>query len=596
MTTTFVTRSKFQLKLTIFPEAAAAEGDVGIPTFPGDETSASEPMVFECISHNSTFAMNRIPLASCTIAVGRNVRTLQAALIHQKANQLKNMLRAKVTLIPSGRWSASQRGRGDNADNGFWDQAGPQTIFDGYLTGVGYKKLRGQLHIVLHLIHWLSDLAFSSIFSDQSHPANPADLTFRTVHRIAAAGTVGGRPAFMARTRFKKFFTPGILKKDVWEALGNSFCEIAQQDLIQVGNPVNCGGVRSKNDHALAALARIEGTHSCNTVGAKWHVPLSLAGLGTQGGLVAKAMAKYVGDQSVEAWWSTTVWGKLVHDLASTFMFHIVPRVETALIVPFVPGLQETWQVTIPVEDLLQLHITSYIRRPLRGVGVFSGRDARTVNNATDPDVDSIYTFVGIGGCFLPDPEAKGQMILKRAPGWLSTVPDYARSVSNTALGREEGQAVRETGSATTPQVAVVGLEKKAQVAISTGELYDNLAHYLYMLEILRGRNGMLATKLRFDIAPGSTIFIENVGEQFISAQLNASGAGDLASPDIYATVMSVSIGLSAEAGKASTVLQLGHIRTRSENADIKTSTVSHPMYSGVKFKGAPLVDEYLFN
>ncbi len=586
---TLVTRSKFALKLEVFPDPPVGQGP------------AAPPLVFKCVNHSSSFALNKIPLASCAVAVGRDARSLEAALIHTKFPEVKKMLRARVILFPSGQWQASDFSDFDRPEPGAggWDLAGPQVIFDGYVTGIGYKKTRGTLRIIIHLIHWLSDLAFSSIFSNQSHPGNPANLTFRAVHKLLAAGTVGPgqkKNHMLRESVFDEILSPQNIKADLWgKGLAEVMCKASELDLIQTGSPANCGGTTAKNDFALAALARMEGTHSCSKTPYRWSSPLTLGGLGTQGGLLAKAMNRFVGSQYLRAWWATTIWDKLVHDIAPSFMFHIVPRVEDALVAPFVPGLRTPWQVRVAANEIDKLYVTSYNRRPLRGVGIYADRKAGTVNGGGDQPQAQIVTLRGIGGCCMPDPNAKGMMLLRRAPGWLSNVPDFANPAGRTVLGREPGGAVKATGSATTPFVAALGVaagnSRRFEASKATGELYDNLACYVYMLEILRGRSGMVSGKFRLDIAPGSTVNFTDIGDQHI-----ASGGVDLASPSIYCSVMKVSNALDAEMGKASTVFSIAHVRTETENGDVRTSIAAHPMYDGVVFPGAPLVDEYLFS
>jgi hypothetical protein len=130
--------------------------------------------------------------------------------------------------------------------------------------------------------------------------------------------------------------------------------------------------------------------------------------------------------------------------------------------------------------------------------------------------------------------------------------------------------------------------QTKGAAAANNVGLHDRMARYLYMMEVLRGRSGTLAGKFRLDIAPGTTVYIRNVGEQII-------GDLDLAATDLWATVKTVQIGLDSEESQAATVFELAHIRTPEENTNDRTSIASHPLYLNQVYKGAPLVDEYLF-
>jgi hypothetical protein len=86
----------------------------------------------------------------------------------------------------------------------------------------------------------------------------------------------------------------------------------------------------------------------------------------------------------------------------------------------------------------------------------------------------------------------------------------------------------------------------------------------------------------RLDIAPGSTIKVENEGEQFIASD-------PLAAP-FYAHVVRVSLGVDGEQPSIGTSFHLSHIRSEAENGDDRTSVLKHPLYQET-FSGCALVD-----
>jgi hypothetical protein len=535
-------------------------------------------------------------MGSCTLAVGRNVRDLKRALIHDHADELVLMTPVEVILRPAGHWATWQQLAGDlQSDVGLWTTAGEQVIFRGYATGLGFSKTRGSLEVSIQMIHWLSDLAFSSIFSNQSHPENPSRFNWRaTYDRVSASNVASGlnvKKDFVASTRFHEFLRPNLISNDLWgRSLAEVFCAIGKDDLVGLGSPLNCGGYGAKNDLALEALARIEGDHSCANNPNKWHKKLAMDGLGTLGGLIAEAMNRYVGNQSVNAWWAHTIWDKLVYDFAPAFLFHAVPRVETAVMSPFVPGLRQTYQVSLHSEDFPSVQIKSFLRRPLRGVGVYAGKRLRTV--ATDRTAGEITKQIGIGGCFMPDAEARGMVMLKRPPFWLSGVGDITTRASKTALGKKGGGDRTATSSAFTPvSDNFKGDEDDktaAERSIESGNFYDRFAQYLYVQEVLRGRQGVITGKFRYDIAPGTNIKLINFGGLHLGSDDKLAGVK-------VASVMRVDCAIDAEGGKAGTTIQLAHIRSEEENDEDTTSVDRHPLYDN-RYAGAPLVDAYLFN
>ena len=87
---------------------------------------------------SETFAINNIPVARCTLAVGRDAFSLRAATVHSQksVNGLRMLNRARIIFRPHGEWQPTDVGvLGD----GKWTKAGTRVIFDGYLTGFGSR-------------------------------------------------------------------------------------------------------------------------------------------------------------------------------------------------------------------------------------------------------------------------------------------------------------------------------------------------------------------------------------------------------------------------------------------------------------------------
>jgi hypothetical protein len=99
----------------------------------------------------------------------------------------------------------------------------------------------------------------------------------------------------------------------------------------------------------------------------------------------------------------------------------------------------------------------------------------------------------------------------------------------------------------------------------------------------LKGRIGEVSGKLRFDIAPGSSVRVET------GRAKNIPAADDQLAQNMYATVMQVSYLVNAEAGQAGTAFTLAHVRTESENKADATSVEKPPMYKRA-WRGAPMI------
>jgi hypothetical protein len=247
------------------------------------------------------------------------------------------------------------------------------------------------------------------------------------------------------------------------------------------------------------------------------------------------------------------------------------------------PGIRSTWQKAINPDDIDEMDISSFIRRPLRGVGIWGGYSQYVAGQSRQ--TTNISAQIGMGGCFVPSPDARGMMLVQRAPEWLTNVAGAATNPTQT---------LTNGNNATTPQEAVgippAGADPGQQV-INTQSVYAALAQWTYISEVLRGRNGMVKTKFRMDIAPGSNIEIRNLGELFISQT-----ATDSLQLGMVGTVQRVGLTLDAERSAGNTVFHLTHLRSVAENADARTSVDIHPLYpSQTPYTGAPLVDSFLF-
>jgi len=553
------------------------------------------------LSHFSAgFAINRIPHATCALAAGRKIDDLEPAQAHKDGADLKLMFPAKVYMRAKGPWDGTRNLDWNLGDDRF------RIIFDGYVTGVGYSKIRGKLRFTVQLIHWLSDLAFSSSLSNQSHPSNPSEIAFRGDYQPPCAQNVtASRKVLSSSDRFYVFFGRDKITDDLWgKALHPLLCCLAQEDAMRLGLCPGGPTEPPKNDQSLAALSRMETSPGdgdsdeklpCG-VPYKWGGPLALGG-GLVGNALAKGISKYFSKTMADSYWNTTMWDKLIQEFGATFKFAIIPLVGRALVVPYMPGLRPVWKKAIYSDDIETIDVASFIRRPLRGVGIYAGRDLRTAPYGRQ--TSGLYGSMGAGGCYVPDEEAKGMLLIQRAPSWLINVAGAASDPNVTTVGSRGGSSRSATGTATTPlpvgtpESGSLRPEEDPIAAVkNSGSVYTALARWIYIAEVLRGRNGSVRTKFRLDICPGSNVEVYALGEQFV---FKALGKDDL-SAALVGTVQRVGIHLDAETPEAHTTFQLTNLRTSGENEDDRTSVPFHPLYPEAEpFTGAPLHEHYFF-
>jgi hypothetical protein len=110
----------------------------------------------------------------------------------------------------------------------------------------------------------------------------------------------------------------------------------------------------------------------------------------------------------------------------------------------------------------------------------------------------------------------------------------------------------------------------------------NRFAQAHYALEKLRIRQAVLSGPFRLDVAPGTTVRVENVGEQHIGS--------DAFRAPFYAHVARVSLAVDGETPSIGTSFHLSHIRSEQENGQDATSIAKHPLYKDT-FTGAGLVD-----
>lgn len=535
------------------------------------------------------FGLNKIPNARASLAIGRDARTLERALIHDTANDLTLMVPAEIVFRPKGEWSPDDAGFPPGL--GRWDEAGEHVIFVGYLTGTGYRKQLGEVRFSVYLTHWLSDLNFSSALSNQSHPANPARFRWRAVYGPQGKST-SAKSHFIANYVSDSVFTAQSISTDFWaQSLHPFFCQLSKQDILYKISGGGCDGLDASNAESQNALRRFERARgqtdrvggSCED-GAQspYWKPLAMQ-MDFVEAIMARSISYYCRHAALESYFSSTLWDKLVGVLGPAFYFAVVPRVQTAMVVPFVPGLQTTFDQefgngkVIDIRDVTYIDTSAMIPRPLRAVGVLqSGASSRTGAHERTP-------FQLLGGCHAVN-TPKGMVLYKQPPPWLAGAPAHAHNMPRTAYAPTPGSGTTppDPGSSEGDSSGETPVSAANQMA----SYYDNAAHYFFAQEMLRGRFAVVQGKLRFDLAPGTNVAIRNAEPLFLR--------GDQLSQDAVASVIRVGIVMNAEAGQAGTSFQLEHLRTARENGDPRTSVERHPLYKEF-FTGAPLLHDYVF-
>lgn len=503
------------------------------------------------------YELNAIPRASVSLALGRDFAGNPSA-VHEMVEYLNARRRAEVffDLYAQGVDPDSIR---RPPDLGL--PAGMVRVFSGSTSYASYDRGQGQAQFNLQLDHWLSDLAFGSVFSRSSHPASIGHYAFGA---LAPTGSTGAHWTNLSLAA--EFVKARTVQADLWgQAILPWLLHLCEQDAFEAWDPRHIAGGKGGNAEAALALGKFGGP--CQpTLGLDLEVDED----------IARAICGYISQETGYAGnlAHQTIWDVLVGHLASEFLFSVVPRVDDALVVPFVPGYRKPF-TTITAGDETQVQRTAALGRPLRGVGVTS-----LIQLTTNAGIGTAPSVIdaGIGG--LHEVDNDGLILIKAGPPWMAQL--YSASVysheSSGADGRHIGTAVRP-GAVKKNDAAALAL---ARLRGKTRKFLDKYAQALYALEKLRGRQGVVAGPFRLDVAPGSTVLVRVEGEPHIPA--------DQFRAPFYATVLRVSLYADAESPSIGTAFHVAHHRSERENADDATSVARHPLYRET-FAGCTLVD-----
>lgn len=529
---------------------------------------AGEYVLTQC---TLTFAINEIPQASCLVAVGRDVRTLELAEIHRHASKLDQMRRAHVLFQPRGEWEPSTDQQ--------W--TGPKTIFTGYFAGMTYRKVSGKFQPVLNLIHWLVDLGGSSVLS-ANHSAVSPDWLRAALVKPSLTGSGYGPEILYVDHLVAYDAVRSVVADDLWGGIKSFLCGLATMP-EKVEIPCRgCGappGEYRSNERATRALKRIEGPGGECGLEYKYAKPLALNSQGIP--LVDAACASAIGHYTFQDYARYTFWDVIVGRYCPAFSMILAPLVDRALVLADCPGYRTDWDKTIQPEEYDDIKSSGMLVHPLQSVGVTSGFSAPTGYGIREKGTSGA---VCIGGYWAVDAQeaSDGSTLVKPAPLWLQEVP-YIGQWAGSASGLGTDTAARTTITDVDPFQPTEA--KPSEFMSKLCQLYSAYAHSVYIQQMLAGRSATLMGKLRFDIAPGSILKVEPKPELF------EPGVDELAVP-LYGQVTRVTVNINGEASLCGTMLELNYVRSERENQEDRTSIDQHPLFGDRVVTGAPLVDD----
>jgi hypothetical protein len=555
---------------------------------------------FDVIQYSHEYELNTIPTCTMSLALGRRADAAAdpngVAAIHKAINVLKMQVPV-VVYCKAKLLSGGKPGRGWPVD----DKGRPSwfVIFRGQAVSGGFRRAFGDARYMLAVAHWLANMSYSSALSQQSHPTTPNAMYHPASFNMKdpTGGTFPiGAPGWVGPAMGRGFFMADTLTTDFWGGVNPGgknngglkqwMTAISEQDRL---NPkqINIGlaalglvkcqfPLSAKNTDALDTLARFEPKdYGTGKPTYKLGVPFALDPHGANTGVLAENIGKSVANESFEGISSVTLWDKLAGQLHASYLYSIVPAVETAIAVPFIPGLRGPAH-----REYDNCDIQSNFPRALRGIGIFTGKNwsGGTGSNANSEPPPK---FPGVGGWF--GVCRPGMVMFKNAPEWLTSCnPSFYSSQSSPVT--------TPNGTSISPGIGPFRLgDSPAKIFADAQLIWNAYAQALYVYEMLKMRQGTLSGPVRFDIAPGSLVRIQAAEDKFT---WNLISQKDYMY--FYATVLRVSTVIDAEADRADTSFSLAHVRTEAENVDAATSICRHPLWNTI-WSGCVLVDDRAF-
>lgn len=524
-------------------------------------------ILVDVVSFSASYEMNKIPNCTLTLPVGFSaVLPTVISNAHAAAEQLQLQVPLKV-------WVTCSPMEGDMD---FPTPNGRYLLFCGWATGVGYRRTYEGYSMTVEGTHWLSALSNSSTMSASSHPSNPCHFTFPTAMLNPAGNT---RHIFMA-TKAQATITKENIVSNMWtDAIKAWFLSLAAEDRITITQFMAKGGNAGNDNVAgecVKALNRIHGVLKFN-----------VAGQLSDGDPAAQAIASDIAcavatpsaaSNAINSMAQTTFWDKLVGDLAPKYMFSLIPHASYAQVVPFIPGLSNWWNsgpnnYTINAKDIESQEVSAFLPRPIRAVGLFSGYGSRAGCDGGVPSDDGVGAV--IGGMYVSNAKA-GMVIMREAPRFLTnSIQASVFTGDATGLVGPRGNAFNHPGVGAAP-----GNPNPELVKQNARTLMDDLAHALYINEVLRNRWGSISGPIRFDIAPGSTIKIQGCSGAFLAP-----------AEERYASVVGVTYNFDAMSLRCGTSYRLAHIKTLAEAQNADFTIQAHPFYTNT-WSGAVHLDQ----
>lgn len=517
---------------------------------------------FPCSGISVTYALGTIPTGNLSFAVGRSLSEKTFNQVAETMTLITDLtpfvpVEVFLTVEPQPADRAAPPGK----DKGF--PSGEFRVFTGFLGSPRMSKTYGSASATLDI----------GIFGA------PAGLAGSTQNVVGATiGTVGGggentiinlRNYSPSSTMYNALCRSLDIRSDVYT-----------EGLKKLMDAVTLAkGCFIAEDNATAKVA-IERINKGGVI-PKSNLSLGIAPGGAFKEMLQSALTKTI----IQDFWNMykpgttiTLWDAMA-DFTRNFKVSFVPAVEEDAVVALTPNLGgDAWAVIDPSEyfnmgesaNFSSPNFFSYITSVALGTTGFS----------TSPWQNKT-AIAGILGAFSINSKLKargsGQLLKLNVPPWLIPPGAPGKSASNP------GGAVPDKGNAQDiPPPPPDKLQGEREATFFTSaKLLGNAYCETVLHEVLFGHREMsISGRLRLDIAPGSLVQVNTIGERFTNKK-----------DKIYGSVLSttLNVGTDGQTGVAQTTFNITHLRSSTEHKELTTK--KHPMYpNGDAYRGAKLL------
>ena len=538
------------------------------------------------------YAINDIPTATATVALGRDARTNKPSRAYEFAKTTKRLTKAYIKLdYELNDWDNT----GTEGAKLKFKKAANVILFTGYLAGISYNRTGGKVNLTVNLVSQLVNLSMTTGGTNHILPGTPSSLLMPSNFEGPGAKTVANQA-----DRFTENLSKEILS-DFKQAIVNVLSEIASDKYAtQIYTKTSQLGAVSAETSTLGAKAAIEA--SDNWLGMSGalvnylKLKISKYPIVVGSAFTPKQIEASIAIALTSSIYSLDLWGTLVSNVLPEFGCALIPFPRGGLIAPILPMYNKP-TVILKSSEYVDFNMTANTKQPIRAVGLFYNQTYSTITSDYNP------SQIHFNGSYVASEDVNdGGWFFKQAPSWLSNV-----DLVDTAENKKVLEAISKVSNNQNGGTPLDPDDFDSKVA-EVSNVLGNYAKMIYSGMALKGRQGSLVGKLRFDISPGSTIKFELQPEQvtgnidllstaqqeFSTTYTEAQSTFSVSESAFYfGFVNQVSIVIDSEQSYASTSFMLTNLRTKAENDLVgQYSLDSHPFFLSNFFSGANLIPE----